>query len=174
MNGVSCVDQSSSVKNVKKFPTVVPNLPVGARLHQFWKKWAALGISPRVLTVLGEDCTLPFQFRPDLLCKSPQEPLPVGGIASAVEQKCSRVGQKSRIPRFLQLAILGTKTQQLVETYTGPQQPKQIFTVWVSCESFKMETTDKIRTSLQAGEWVTSIDFKDAYLHISFHSQSRK
>ena len=30
------------------------------------------------------------------------------------------------------------------------------------------------RTSLQAGEWVTSIDFKDAYIHIQIYSQSRK
>ena len=35
-----------------------------------------------------------------LLCISPQEPLPVGGIASAVEKKCSRVGQKSRISGY--------------------------------------------------------------------------
>ena len=41
-------------------------------------------------------------------------------------------------------------------------------------ESFKMETPETIRTSLQAGEWVTSIDFKDAYFHIPIHSQSRK
>ena len=33
---------------------------------------------------------------------------------------------------------------------------------------------DIIRTSLQSGEWVTSIDFKDAYFHIPIHSQSRK
>ena len=37
-----------------------------------------------------------------------------------------------------------------------------------------METPETIRTSLQAGEWVTSIDFKDAYFHISINSQSRK
>ena len=37
--------------------------------------------------------------------------------------------------------------------------------------SFKMETPETIRTSLQAGEWVTSIDFKDAYFHIPIHSQ---
>ena len=40
--------------------------------------------------------------------------------------------------------------------------------------AFKMETPETIRTSLQAGEWVTSIDFKDAYFHIPIHSQSRK
>ena len=37
-----------------------------------------------------------------------------------------------------------------------------------------METPETIRTSLQLGEWVISIDFKDAYFHIPIHSQSRK
>ena len=37
-----------------------------------------------------------------------------------------------------------------------------------------METPETIRTSLQAGEWVTSIDFKDAYFDIPIHNQSRK
>ena len=40
--------------------------------------------------------------------------------------------------------------------------------------TFKMETPETIRTSLQAGEWVTSIYFKEAYFHIPIHSQSRK
>ena len=37
-----------------------------------------------------------------------------------------------------------------------------------------METPGTIRTSLQTGEWVTSIDFKDAYFHIPINSHSRK
>ena len=37
-----------------------------------------------------------------------------------------------------------------------------------------METPETIRTSLQQGEWVTSIDFKDAYFHIPTHQRSRK
>ena len=31
-----------------------------------------------------------------------------------------------------------------------------------------------IKTSLQQGEWVTSIDFKDTYFHIPIQEQSRK
>ena len=38
--------------------------------------------------------------------------------------------------------------------------------LFLKAEKFKMETPETIRTSLQQGEWVTSIDFKDAYLHI--------
>ena len=37
-----------------------------------------------------------------------------------------------------------------------------------------MEIPETIRTSLQTGEWVTSIDFKDAYFHVPMNSQSRK
>ena len=37
-----------------------------------------------------------------------------------------------------------------------------------------MESPETIRTPLQAGEWVTSIDFKDAYFHIPINNQSRK
>ena len=37
-----------------------------------------------------------------------------------------------------------------------------------------METPETIRTSLQQGEWVASIDFKDAYFHIPIQEQSRK
>ena len=66
VKGVSCVGQLSSAKCVTNVPTVVTNLPVGARLHWFWQKWAALGVSPKVLTILKEGYTLPFRFRPNL------------------------------------------------------------------------------------------------------------
>ena len=35
-------------------------------------------------------------------------------------------------------------------------------------------TPESIRTSLNTGEWVTSIDLQDAYLHIPIHTRSRK
>ena len=41
-------------------------------------------------------------------------------------------------------------------------------------EKFKMETPESIRTSLVPGEWVSSIDLSDAYLHIPIHPNSRK
>ena len=38
----------------------------------------------------------------------------------------------------------------------------------------KPTLSETIRTSLQQGEWVTSVDFKDAYFHIPIQEQSRK
>ena len=46
--------------------------------------------------------------------------------------------------------------------------------LFLKVEKFKMEAPETIRTSLQQGEWVTSVDFKDAYFHIPIHEQSRK
>ena len=38
----------------------------------------------------------------------------------------------------------------------------------------KPSLSETIRTSLQQGEWVTSVDFKDAYFHIPIQEQSGK
>ena len=41
-------------------------------------------------------------------------------------------------------------------------------------ERFKMETPESIRASLISGEWMSSIDLSDTYLHIPIHPSSRK
>lgn len=45
---------------------------------------------------------------------------------------------------------------------------------YVLCPHFKMETLESIRLSLQKGDWVTSLDLKDAYFHILVHRRSRR
>ena len=66
MKNVSSVGHLSSVNLVTNAPHAVIDPPVGARLHQFWEKWEALGSSPKVVTTLREGYTLPFRFRPNL------------------------------------------------------------------------------------------------------------
>ena len=77
--------------------------------------------------------TLPVPTRFDLvtqchklLCKSPQEPLPVVGIASAFEQKCSRTSDNSNISGLLEPVISSSKTQHPLQTYTRPQYLKPV------------------------------------------------
>ena len=57
-----------------------------------------------------------------LLCQSPQEQLPAGGITSAYSQKCCRTCKTPNISGVLQQTILSPKTQQQVETYTRFEQ----------------------------------------------------
>ena len=54
VNNISCVSQLCSVKHVPNFQTVAKDLPVGARLNQFWETWEALGAGPKVLQMLKE------------------------------------------------------------------------------------------------------------------------
>ena len=55
------------------------------------------------------------------LCQSTKTVPPFGGIGSADKQKCSGTGNKPDLTGVLQPAIFGTKTQQPVKTYTGPE-----------------------------------------------------
>ena len=54
--------------------------------------------------------------------------------------------------------LLGSKTTQPLETYCRSEQPN---------------LSEAIRTTLQQWKWVTSIDFKDAFFHLSIQEQSR-
>ena len=49
VKGVSCVTQLSCVPHVAEAPNVVSNLPVGARLQNFWQTWMDLGAGPKVV-----------------------------------------------------------------------------------------------------------------------------
>ena len=46
--------------------------------------------------------------------------------------------------------------------------------LYLSTNTFKMETLETIRLSLQTGEWMTSLDFSDAYFHIPINQRSQK
>ena len=179
VKGVSCVNQLSSVQNVTNVPPVVPNLPVGARLHQFWKKWAALGVSPKVLTVLREGYILPFRYRPNLTRKPTitrcyVNPHRNSYLLEALHQlldiNAVELVQNPQSLGFYNRLFLAPKPNNSWR----PILDLSILNNYLKTQSFKMETPETIRTSLQAGEWVTSIDFKGAYFHIPINSQSRK
>ena len=100
-----------------------------------------------------------------------QAVLPFRGTVSAVKQECSQTSRKSKnslgfYNRLFLVAKPNNRWRPVLDLST--------LNTFLNTGSFKMETPQTIRTSLQAGEWVTSKDFKDACLHIPIHSQSRK
>ena len=66
VKSVSCVTQLSFVQPVTNVKNAAPNLPVGARLQNFWQTWLDLGAGPKVVQILKEGYTLPFRIRPRL------------------------------------------------------------------------------------------------------------
>ena len=99
-----------------------------------------------------------------------QAVLPFRGTVSADKQACSRTGTKSNSLGFYNRLFLVPKPNNRWR----PVLDLSTLNTFLNTGSFKMETPETIRTSLQIGQWVTSIDFKDAYFHIPIHSQSRK
>ena len=131
VKSVSCVTQLSCVQPVTNVKNAAPNLPVGARLQNFWQTWLDLGAGPKVVQIVKEGYTLPFRNLAkahkvtqgyQLLCQSPQEQLPVGGITSAHSQKCCRTSKKPNFSGIFQQTISSPKTQQQVATYPGSEQ----------------------------------------------------
>ena len=179
VKNVSCVGHLSSVNLANNAPHAVIDPPVGARLHQCWEKWEALGSSPKVVTTLREGYTLPFRFRPHLT-RSPtvishyhnsaKQSFLIEALYQLINKNAVEPVQNQNSLGFYNRLFLVPKSNNRWR----PVLDLSTLNTFLNTESFKMETPETIRTSLQAGEWVTSIDFKDAYFHIPIHNQSRK
>ena len=179
VKGVSCVTQLPCVNPVKSVTNVVPNPPVGARLQKFWQTWLHLGAGPKVVQILREGYTLPFQNRPKLarlptVVSCYVNPLRNSYLLEALHQLMDKnaielVKHKTSLSFFNRLFLVpkpDNKWRPILDLSNMNQ--------FLKVEKFKMETPETIRTSLQQGEWVTSIDFRDAYFHIPIQEQSRK
>ena len=105
-----------------------------------------------------------------LLWQSSQKPQTVGGFTSAYGQKCHRTSSQKVSLGFFNRLFLVPKP----DNKWRPILDLSNLNPFLKTEKFKMETPETIKTSLQKGEWVTSIDFKDAYFHIPIQGQSRK
>ena len=86
---------------------------------------------------------------------------------SSVKER-NRKGGKCKISRILQSPVSSTQASPMVEPSHRLKQAQNFSTC------FKMETPESIRTFLIPGEWVSSIDLSDTYLHIPIHPNSRK
>lgn len=150
---------------------------MGGRLAQFAKEWESLTSSAWHLRVVKEGLTLPFHTCPPLTLV----PKPI---------KLPNHPDKRRVLLEEVDSLLLKEALEL-----APQDPgffSHLFTVpkatggfrpvidlkglnrCISCPHFHMETDAVIRSQLQVGEWTTSIDLKDAYLHIPVHPGFRK
>ena len=182
---IKCVKSASfvghfvSAPNVPNVPNVASVQPVGGRLQSFWEIWAHKGANPKVVSTLKEGYVLPFKVRPPLV----RDPLIVSGYANPIrdshlqaavqaliEKKAvERVRVQTSLAFFNRLFIVpkpNHKWRPILDLSTLNQ--------FLRVKTFKMETPETIRTSLQQEEWVTSLDFSDAYFHIPIHYTSRK
>ena len=104
------------------------------------------------------------------LCKSGKELVPQRGIAHSDKQVGSGKSGYQIIPCFLQPAISSPKAQQKMETNLGPHSIES-----VPQSRYLQDVNPRNNpTIFTKGEWVTSLDFSDAYFHIPISKRSRK
>ena len=179
MKIVSCVIPLSCAQPVTSVKNVASNLPVGARLQNFWQTWLDLGAGPKIVQTLREGYTLPFRIRPNLT-RSPTvvsryvNPHRNSYLLEALHQLIDKnavelVHNQTSLGFFNRLFLVPKPNNKW-----RPILDLSKLNLFLKVEKFKMETPETIRTSLQQGEWVTSVDFKDAYFHIPIQEQSRK
>ena len=115
----------SFVQHATNAQNAASNLPVGARLQNFGRPESSSNSERGLHPPLSSPTkTHKVSHSHKLLCQSPQEQLPVGGIASAYKQKHSGASTKPNLSGVLQPAVFGPKAQQQVETYIRSEQPE--------------------------------------------------
>ena len=179
MKSALCVTQLSLATSVSNVPNVAQSPPVGARLQNFWETWLELGAGPKTIQNLREGYTLPFRNRPKLT----RFPTVISCYAnphrnSYLLEALHQLMDKNAIELVQNPTSLGFFNRLfLVPKPNNKWRPildLSKLNLFLKVEKFKMETPETIRTSLQQGEWVTSVDFKDAYFHLPIQEQSRK
>ena len=153
--------------------------PVGGRLRSFRRDWLTNKCSQNVLNIITNGYVLPFRSKPNLIrfplilseYKAQQKDQ---ALATCIQSLLS----KNAIERVDNVKSLGFYSRLFLVPKPHQRWRPVIdlsrLNTFLRVEKFKMETPESIRTSLIPGEWVSSIDLSDAYLHIPIHPSSRK
>ena len=179
MKDVFSVNLSPSAPPVTNVLSVVEGRPVGARLQNFWQVWAQKGSSPKVVSILKEGYNLPFSHKPPLT----RIPLIRSGYAnprrnSYLQEALHSLLRKRAVEKVRVQSSLGFYNSLFIVPKPNqkwrPILDLSALNLFLKVKTFKMETPESIRLSLQPGDWVTSLDFSDAYFHIPISPNSRK
>ena len=154
LNNVSRVNQLCSVKHVPNVQTV-KDLPVGARLNQFWETWEALRARPKVVQMLKEGYTLPFQTRSNLT----RSPTIISCYVHPHRNLCllealHQLTSKNAAALDKNQESLGFYNQLFLvpkQNKWSPILDLSNLNKFLKAEQFKMETPKTIRTSPDRG-----------------------
>ena len=150
---------------------------IAGRLSKFSGAWSEIGADPWVMRIVQWGYKIPFVTLPPLRLQGQETTYPKGSLKwSSLNQSVQELRNKGAIepapltPGFYSRLFLVRKA-------TGEWRPiidLSSLNVFVHCPSFTMETPRSILRALQQGQWLTSLDLKDAYFHIGIHPADRR
>ena len=150
---------------------------MGARLHRFSPRWRELCQDSHVLKVIDHGVTLDFDKEE--------------GFPPLTRDQLISEGHSSLklVPHVTEMMVKGAVVQVpsdslgfrsrifLVPKKNGEMRPiinLKPLNGYLVKEKFKMETQRSIRRAISPGEWVVSIDLKDAYFHVPIAREYQK
>ena len=154
-------------------------IKVGARLQKFAHVWEQRGVHPHQLALLTQGYKLPFITHPHLS----RSPCVISGYTNlekddALAQTIQDLLHKGAIEPVRNKHSLSFYSRLFLVPKPGnrwrPVIDLSALNKFLDIPKFKMETPESIRASIRKGEWVTSLDLTDAYLHVPIHLLSRK
>ncbi len=147
---------------------------MGGRLHFFWRRWEELGADYWVVCILREGYRLDFTEDPPLtreriLDSTPRDPLKFSAMQDLLKDLCAKdvvedVTLENTPGFFGRFFMVPKKSGE----YRGILDLSALNN-YIRKERFKMDTAESIREQLRQGDWVISLDLKDAYYHIPVH-----
>ena len=155
-------------------------LPVlhGGRLQSYWQVWQLLHCHPRVVQILRFGYQIIPQSNP------PKSVLPTIRSGYSTPEKhrfladcMSDMLTKGVIYPLKVCTTLGFRSRLFLVPKPGkkwrPVIDLSVLNRFLHVPTFKMETAEIIQNSLTKGEWLVSIDLKDAYFHVPIHPDSQ-
>ena len=154
-------------------------LQVGACLQRHWQEWEGIGAGEWVVKTLRYGYVLPFLREPPL-SSSPLE-FPTYKVGSerflALDLAVKDLLRKAAIEPVVDSQAGFYARIFLVPKATGGWRPicdLSVLNRFLVVTPFRMETVSSILESMAEGEWMVSLDLKDAYFQVPIHPRSRR
>ena len=143
-------------------------------MAHFQKRWEEITENSWVLSVVKKGYKIPFLRKPSL---SPTPVFLQQTESLVLEEEVKKLLLKGAVekinpegPGFYSRIFLVPKKNGKLRLIIDLSK----LNAFLNIQSFKMETANKVRHSIQPNDWAFSLDLTDAYLHIPIHRQSRK
>ena len=156
--------------------------PVGGCLLEFSRNWTHITTDLWVLQTVSLGYLLEFTTSPPHQRELPHRPTPVpldSTFRSSLEKEIASLLEKKAVVPFPPNAAMGFTST----FFLAPKKSGELATyihvciinlrplnAYIRPKHFRMETLCTVLQTLPQGWWATSLDLKDAYLHVPIHA----
>ncbi|XP_063790602.1 uncharacterized protein LOC134945328 [Pseudophryne corroboree] len=147
--------------------------PVGARLRKFSHKWVHSQVDPWAIEIVSQGYKLEFEEMPPhryLKSALPASPLEREIVLAAIhklylQQVVVKVPLLQQGKGYYSTMFVVPKPDRSVR----PILNLRSLNIYLKRFKFKMESLREVITSLEGGDFMVSLDIKDAYLHVPIY-----